>query len=135
MDITLTFDHNINESLQCAPWPNGDNVYYCHTQSHGGFDTVDNENLPSTGIVYMGKCTSFGDNNSITIRVDPGLSGGMQNAISSGLGFGDFIMFSKSNEANLNSLLGYYAETTFINDSPHEAELFATSTEFSESSK
>ena len=58
-----------------------------------------------------------------------------QSIISSEIGVLDFIMFSKDNKANLSSLLGYYAETTFLNDSPYEAELFATSTEFSESSK
>ena len=55
--------------------------------------------------------------------------------VANGVRIGDFIMFSKDNKANLNSLLGYYAETTFINDSPEKAELFAVSTEFSESSK
>ena len=44
-------------------------------------------------------------------------------------------MFSKSTQANRSSLLGYYSEVTFGNDSPHKGELFAISTEVSESSK
>tara|TARA_Y100000034_G_C6756449_1_gene336627 strand:+ start:433 stop:828 length:396 start_codon:yes stop_codon:yes gene_type:complete len=131
MDITIAFgDHDINESLQV-----GDDVYYCPPQNTlltGGFDTVDNENFPATGIVHMGKCTGVDRvNNKMVIKIN--LTN--QAAIANGLGLGDFIMFSKSTQANLTSLLGYYAETTFINDSPYEAELFATSTEFSESSK
>jgi hypothetical protein len=46
-----------------------------------------------------------------------------------------FLMFSKNTEANRSSLLGYYAEVAFGNDSPDIAELFAVSTEVSESSK
>jgi len=131
MDITIAFDHDINESLQV-----GDEVYYCPNQSYGGFDTVDNENFPATGIVHIGKCTSVDRvNNEMVIEINPSIPSTAQTVIANGLGLGDFIMFSKSNQANLSSLLGYYAETTFVNDSPYEAELFATSTEFSESSK
>ena len=71
----------------------------------------------------------------MVIEINPSIPSTAQTVIANGLGLGDFIMFSKSNQANLSSLLGYYAETTFVNDSPYEAELFATSTEFSESSK
>ena len=135
MEIKLFFDHNINESLQ---W--GDDVYFCRHQPHGQFDTVDNENLPNTGIVRIGKCVEINrdvdlDFNFIIISIDPSFSASLQSTISSEIGVLDFIMFSKDNKANLSSLLGYYAETTFLNDSPYEAELFATSTEFSESSK
>ena len=139
--ITFTFDHDINESLQCAPCPDpqtcgSDDVYYCPNETHGQFDTVDNENLSNTGIVHIGKCIDIDrDTSVIVVHVNPILSIPQQNAITNGVGLGDFIMFSKSNQANLSSLLGYYAEVTLSNDSPHEAELFATSTEFSESSK
>ena len=44
-------------------------------------------------------------------------------------------MFSKDNKANLSSLLGYYAETKFVNNSTEEAELFSVGTEVFESSK
>ena len=47
----------------------------------------------------------------------------------------DFIMFSKDNKANLSSLLGYYAEVKFVNNSPDEAELFSVGTEIFGSSK
>ena len=139
--IIFNFDHDINESLQCGPCPDpqtcgSDDVYYCPNQSHGGFDNVDNDNLSSTGIVYIGKCTNVNRNlNSVSVLVDPSLTVSQQISIYQGVGLGDFIMFSKSNQANLSSLLGYYAEATLLNNSPYEAELFAISTEVSESSK
>ena len=47
----------------------------------------------------------------------------------------DFIMFSKNNEVNSTSLLGYYAEIKLTNNSIDEAELFALSSEIAPSSK
>jgi hypothetical protein len=44
-------------------------------------------------------------------------------------------MFSKDNKANLSSLLGYYAEVEFKNNSTDEAELFSIGSEVFESSK
>ena len=123
MAVALNFDHDINASLQV-----GDEVYYCPNRSWGGFSTVDDEVLPGTGIVHMGKCTSIDrDQNEIVVDSD--------SAVLTGLVVGVFIMFGKSSQANLSSLLGYYAETTFVNNSPKKAELFAASTEFFESSK
>ena len=131
MDITITFNHALNDSLQ-----EGDSVYYCPNQSLGGFDTVDNTNLPSTGIVRIGNCTLINqDTNTITILVDTTIPLSAQQSIANGIGIGDFVMFSKNTQVNLSSLLGYYAEVTFSNNSPDKSELFAVSTEFSESSK
>ena len=48
---------------------------------------------------------------------------------------GSFILFNKDNEANLNSVLGYYAEVKMVNNSKTEAELFAVSANVAESSK
>tara|TARA_Y100000310_G_C20102675_1_gene543471 strand:+ start:125 stop:523 length:399 start_codon:yes stop_codon:yes gene_type:complete len=129
--IVINFDHDINDSLQI-----GDDVYYCPNQSRGGFDTVDNANIPSTGIVRIGNCTVVDrEINGMSILVNPDLNVTEHDFITNGIGLGDFIMFSKSNQANLSSLLGYYAEVTLQNDSPEEAELFAISAEVSESSK
>ena len=44
-------------------------------------------------------------------------------------------MFSKDNKANMSSILGYYAEVEFKNNSKVEAELFSVGTEVFESSK
>ena len=129
MTVTFFFNYDINESLQP-----GDQVYYCPNQPLGGFDTVDNENDPSTGIVLIGDCIRI-DRNVNTILVNVSAPPPQDAVIANAITVGDFLMFSKDNKANLSSILGYYAETTFMNDSPEKAELYAVSTEFSESSK
>ena len=48
---------------------------------------------------------------------------------------GDFIFFAKDRSVEEASLVGYYGEFKFVNNSKQEAELFATSCEVSESSK
>jgi hypothetical protein len=135
MTMVFLFPDLINESLQI-----GDTVYYCPSVGHGSFNTVNNANLPNTGIVYIGQCTqiinpamSFWE---IHVLVDPTLTLMQQGDIVGGYNPSkDFIMFSKSTQANRSSLLGYYAEVTLGNDSPDIAKLFMVSTEASESSK
>ena len=47
----------------------------------------------------------------------------------------DFIFFAKDNRSNVSSLLGYYNNIRFSNNSPRKAELFAVSCGYEESSK
>jgi len=47
----------------------------------------------------------------------------------------DYIMFGKNSVVNSSSILGYYAEAKFVNDSREKAELFSVGSEISESSK
>lgn len=47
----------------------------------------------------------------------------------------DFIMFSKDDRVNKNSLLGYYAEIKLTNDSLDKAELFSLGSQVTQSSK
>ena len=130
MTMVFQFPGLINESLQI-----GDTVYYCPTLGHGGFNTVNNANLSSTGIVYIGQCTQI-SSLRVHVLVDPTLTLIQQGDIVNGYNPATcFIMFSKSTQANRSSLLGYYAEVTLGNDSPDIAELFMVSTEVSESSK
>lgn len=121
---TLTFSTPViefNVSLQV-----GDTIYYCPSNTIGGFDMVNMEN-----ITKIGELREIGDSQLVcftnwlphtpTVRSEdyPG----------------DFIMFSKENEANLSSLLGYVAEVEFSNNSTGKAELFSIGAEVSESSK
>ena len=46
-----------------------------------------------------------------------------------------YIFFSKDNKVNSSSILGYYAEVTFKNNSTTEAELFSIGCVIGESSK
>ena len=129
--IEIEFDHSINSSFQV-----GDDVYYCPNQFHGGFNTVDNENLSSTGIVHIGKCDSINKStNTIRILINPSLNPAQTTAVTGGIGIGDFVMFSKSNQINLSSILGYYASVELRNNSLGKAELFNVGTSFFESSK
>ena len=48
---------------------------------------------------------------------------------------GDFIFFSKNKTINTSSLLGYYANVKFENNSTNKVELFSIGSEVSESSK
>ena len=46
-----------------------------------------------------------------------------------------YIFFSKDNRANMSGILGYYALVEYRNYTKNQAEMFATGTEFSPSSK
>ena len=122
---TLTFSTPViefNVSLQV-----GDTIYYCPSNTIGGFDMVNMEN-----ITKIGELREIGDSQlvcwtNVTLSFPPTV----RNADYPG----DFIMFSKENEANLSSLLGYVAEVEFSNNSTGKAELFSIGAEVSESSK
>jgi len=105
--ITLTFDNKINVSAQ-----KGDIVYY--TNDPDGLVIVKVGEIESittnTLVCFIGDTTARPDNSS-------------------------FILFSKNNKANLNSLTGYFANITLKNDSTEYAELFSVGTEVFESSK
>lgn len=134
LTMVFEFPNAINESLQI-----GDRIYYCVTIPHGTFSTTD-PNLPLTHIVHVGLCTSIVFNPvtelwEVHVLIEPGLTVNEQAAIQNTYNPSRFIMFNKDTETNRNSLLGYYAEVRLGNDSPNIAELFAVSTEVSESSK
>ena len=46
-----------------------------------------------------------------------------------------FLLFSKDNNANMASMLGYYAEAKFTNNTNQKAELFSVGSEVTQSSK
>ena len=48
---------------------------------------------------------------------------------------GDFILFSKDNKANMNSMLGYYSKVRMRNNSDKRFELFKVNADYTESSK
>mgnify|MGYP003677008840 FL=1 len=47
----------------------------------------------------------------------------------------DFIMFAKNHAVNTSSLLGYFADVKFENNSTDKIELFSVGSEITESSK
>jgi len=114
--VKLTFDFYINASVQI-----GDIVYYVDV-------AVDNKVNTASGysnIVKMGDVLAT-EPKSITINHDDNMP--LPTA-------SNFIMFSKDNAANLSSILGYFANVKFVNESTDKAEIFSVGMEMFESSK
>ena len=110
----LTFDGNINTSLQV-----GDIICFQTPFANGSFSTIDSSNITQHGSVT--------DITANTITVD-GFGGAMPIA-------GDYIFFTKNNVINTSSLLGYFADVKFENNSTGKIELFSVASEITESSK
>lgn len=115
---TLTIPINIsNESLQI-----GDAVYYARSStSLGSFETTSN----TSDIVLIGNCTAI-NNGSIEVNAS---------ALIPMPSNGDYVFFEKNRQINSNSVLGYYAEAKFVNNSNKKSELFSVASDVSESSK
>jgi len=136
--IKLNFS-NMNISVQV-----GDVAYYSTPiivgQKVGGFDhsklsttkklgNIIGVNVVGQAVVnpgYIAPMTSPHDIN-IIVEYDP--------LIVDPPPIGSFISFTKEKKVNTSSLLGYYADVKFINDSKEKAELFSVSSEIAESSK
>ena len=120
-NITITFSFPINVSVQI-----GDIAYYTDNVTSLGTHNHSNYN----DIVKIGNIISIDRvTNTIVCNWDPNPATALYPTN------GDFIMFSKDNKANLSSVLGYYAEVKFVNNSPDEAELFSVGSEIFGSSK
>ena len=119
--ITISFPNPINVSVQV-----GDIAYYLSSTTNLGTHKHSNYN----DIIKIGNIIGVNRvGNSIRCNWNP---------IPSTALFplkGAFIMFSKDNKANLSSLLGYYAEVQFVNNSKKEAELFSVGADIFISSK
>ena len=129
---------DFNTSLQ-----RGDIVYYCPTVQIGGFDTADELAQGGSEIIRIG----------VVERMDARVLSGNNPARISRLyvddeniapavaleGVAGFLMFSKDNKVNLNSIAGYYASVKMMNNTSEvnllQPELFAVSTEITQSSK
>ena len=112
--VELSFP-NINQSVQV-----GDTAYYTTWENNNNGFATGTSNFTSLGSII----NIIG--NTITVEFDDSIT--VPTAQS-------FIFFSKDNTANMASMLGYYGEVEFKNDSKEYAELFATACEISESSK
>jgi len=122
--ITMVFPDPLNVSLQI-----GDTAYYVPTNTHGGFLTSLNSGATAEEtIVEIGAVASIIQNTN-TITVTTSLTTANLPTTS------HYIFFSKDNKANLSTMLGYYAEVKFSNNSTTEAELFSIGADIFESSK
>ena len=117
--ITLTFPNSINTSVQVGVI----SYYTLSPSTSGGFSTSS-----QSDIVEIGAITSI-NNTTNVIVCDTTLPYPQQPTTSS------FILFSKNNEANLSTVLGYYGEVKFKNSSTIKSELFSIGTDMFVSSK
>ena len=123
--LTLTFLNPLNASLQV-----GDIVYYMPTVPSGGFATAD-----------LGDVIAFGTVSSISNPLGIGTAPILVTVWydnTSGIPIpkaNDYIMFGKDKTSNSSSLIGYYADVAFVNNSNQKAELFSVGSEIVESSK
>ena len=111
--LLLTFPNPLNTSVQV-----GDTAYYCPVTAN---------ECTQASIVEMGPVTAI---NRVTYVVSVDIIATVQNP-----GTSDFILFSKDAAANVSSLKGYFAKTTFRNNATVPSELFAVSADIHESSK
>tara|TARA_R100000734_G_scaffold18516_1_gene15566 strand:- start:10980 stop:11345 length:366 start_codon:yes stop_codon:yes gene_type:complete len=118
--ITLTFTQVLNVSLQV-----GDTIYYVTPDSTTPYYAFNQSDIIKLGVVQ-----SIGVNpqglDEITVDVPDDVVRPSQT---------DYILFSKDATANMSSLLGYFAEAEFVNDSNIASEIFAVNSEIVESSK
>ena len=117
--VTINFTEPINVSCQI-----GDTAYFVDTTTSGGFD-INNGNVVEIGPII----------NMVTTGSNPYIVCDTPTTIAPFNGLNFFILFSKDNKANLSSILGYYADVKFKNNSTDEAEIFSAGMDIFESSK
>ena len=117
--LTITFSAPLNVSCQV-----GDTAYYVDTAASGGF-TVNSNNVTEIGTI---QAVTGATTTSPTVTKDTTLPNTLNTK-------DYYVFFSKDNKANLSSLLGYYADVKFKNDSTIEAELYSIGMDTFNSSK
>ena len=112
----IFLDGDLNSSLQI-----GDTIYFQTPGTLGTFDTISSDQLQNAGVV-----SQIGpQSNGFHLASIAGLS----------ISIGDYIMFAKNHVVNTSSLLGYFADVKFENNSTDKIELFSVGSEITESSK
>ena len=126
-DFSMWFQAPINSSVQV-----GDTIHYnaMPTYQNGGFSVLQGAptQLVQIKSIIEHDTNSDGAIDTVEIVCDVPTWIGTPDV-------GDYIFFSKDNQVNISSLLGYYASVKFKNNSTVEAEMFSTACEINESSK
>lgn len=104
----INFSKKLNTSVQI-----GDELWYSNISSG-----------TPTAPVSLGAITDIGENHVVVSTLPAGL-----------VASDTFFMFRKPVAENVSSLKGYYAESTFTNNSTAKQELFAVGSEVTISSK
>ena len=122
IQITLPANNELNQSVQA-----GDILYYITANTIvGGFQV----NANSSEMVQIGEIQSItgdGINTQVvlTCTID---------ATTTPPQDGDFLFFGKNRQVNEASIIGYYADLKFSNDSREKAELFSAACDITISS-
>ena len=119
-NIDIAFPDPINASIQI-----GDTVYFVNTNNVGSFD------INSSSVVMLGTVVNLIGNVGfyLTMTVSTSLPASDYPVLT------DYFFFTKDNKANQSSVLGYYSEVQFRNDSTDEAEIFSIGVDSFQSSK
>jgi len=115
--MTVTFAEQINVSVQI-----GDLAWFLTPIPAGVLGNQYSTGSASNSLLF-GEITNV---TPFTITVDTPVNTPISTS---------YILFSKNNEVNKSNLIGYYAEVTMVNQRKDRVELFAVSTEVTESSK
>ena len=116
---TQLYLNTINVSVQI-----GDMIYYTtpNNSTNHNFQAGTLNNTKLFGeVIFVGQ-------NTITVQWDDSSSITAPQQ-------GDFISFVKNKKINTSSLVGYYAEANFVNDSKEKIELFTVGSQVVRSSK
>ena len=115
----ICFDTPLNVSIQ-----HGDIVYYnANIMSSNGFQIGEISNM-----IQWGPVIGFGGEGACIIVEHDDVLNPAPPLMS-------YIAFVKDKRVNTSSLLGYYMDIKFVNDSHEEVELFSIGSEIVESSK
>ena len=118
LNFGFVFD-SLNASVRA-----GDLAYYIPTTTQGAFDMGNSDQA----IVFGQVDSIINDENTVVIAWDN--AGAIPFPAPT-----DYIMFSKSSNVNVASLIGYYAEVSLVNDSHEYVELYSVGSQVSENSK
>jgi len=130
--ITLPF--NTNPQLTGAMV--GDSIYYIDsTNLTGASGESGGTNSSLDNVIFMGIIDSFSNPSTDVFNI---VVNNVVNSVTYNYTMptqNDYVFTTKNNEYNMASVLGYYAQVQFINDSTDAAELFSIGMEVAESSK
>jgi len=113
---------SLNSSLQV-----GDTIYYVPTPPNPTpYDIGSLSNIQEYGVLTaITEITVLGGA-GFRLTIDSSLTSPITN---------NYLMFAKEKKTNTTSLVGYYADVKFVNNSKDKAELFSVGSEITESSK
>ena len=114
VDIIISFD-DMNVSAQV-----GDTAYYSFAPTTFSTMSTTNEWTALQNTKKLGSIIEVGES-TITVRYD--------DLLVTSVPSGAFISFAKDKKVNTTSLLGYYMEVKFENDSNGKVELFSVGSE------